>query len=246
MGVLEYGLLVFSVLAGGAVAFWVKNYSKKTVQLVLSFSGAYILGITVLHLMPGIFQNQTSSIPMGIWILAGFFLQLILEQLSSGVEHGHIHASDHLKSSMVFTIMLGLCIHAIMEGLPLEGYDQFHQSTHRESHGHHHFLYGIVLHKAPAAFALAFLLLLSQIKPRLVVLYLIIFAMMTPLGAAIGHYLELDLKTYRVLIAIVVGSFLHIATTILFEVDSTHHHRISWEKMLTIILGLGISIMTIN
>jgi len=248
MSLLHYLLLIFSVLVGGAIAFAVKTHNKRNLQIVLSFSGAYVLGITVLHLMPSIYNHDDSSI--GLWVLGGFVLQLVLETLSSGVEHGHIHHSDSLKPGVIISIMIGLCIHAFLEGLPLSGYIDMHDSLHHheglEDHSPFHLLYGIILHKAPAAFALVLLLLLSKVSKTLTLICLVIFACMSPLGAFIASYLDLSISVLKVLLAVVVGSFLHIATTILFEVDNTSHHRISYIKLLAIVSGLAISVLTIH
>ena len=246
MSLLDYSLLMMAVLLGGGLAFLVKEYNPKKLEMVLSFSGSYILGITVLHLMPGIFGNDNSSIPIGIWVLLGFFLQLILEQLSSGVEHGHIHASDHPHRGMVISIMLGLSVHAFLEGMPLNGYDAFLQSAHEGLHGHRHLLYGVILHKAPAAFALTLLLLLSKVNKAKVLLCLVLFTLMSPLGALVSDIMDFDLPKFKIIMAIVVGSFMHIATTIIFEIDNTHHHRISLTKLIAILIGIGMALLTLD
>jgi len=247
MTIWEYVLLFTSVLIGGGIAFYVKKNNKEVLQAVLSFSGAYILGICVLHLMPGIFQQGSQNI--GVWILAGFFIQLMLEQLSGGVEHGHIHASHHPKKGFAIPIMLGLCLHAFMEGLPLSNYDVFHESFHPghdHGHGANHLLYGIVLHKAPAAFALVLLLLLSKFQKTYIYICLFLFACMSPLGAFVSGHLTMNLALMSKLMAVVVGSFLHIATTILFEMDSSSHHRIPMKKMIAIAIGLSIALITMH
>lgn len=244
MSIWEYLILFLSVLLGGIIAMYVRKNNKATLQLVLSFSGAYILGITVLHLMPSVFSSDIPYI--GLWILGGFFIQLILEQFSQGVEHGHIHVHKHGSGSFALQIMIGLCFHAFLEGMPLSGYNEFHHHHHHEASEHfHHFFWGIVLHKTPAAFALVLLLLLSGFKQQKVWWCLVIFASMSPLGAAISNFFILDAQTFAIILAIVIGSFLHISTTILFEADDTAHHRISIPKMLAIIVGIGLSLLTL-
>jgi zinc transporter ZupT len=108
-----------------------------------------------------------------------------------------------------------------------------------------HLLYGIVLHKAPAAFALVILLIQSRFSRSFIVVSLIIFASMSPIGAFLAQKLIVDPATINKIMALVVGSFLHISTTILFEADSTHQHLISWRKLIAIIAGFGFAILTI-
>ena len=94
----QYLTLFLSVIGGGGLAFYIRKNTQALLKSVLSFSGAYILGISVLHLMPTVFTNQIENI--GLWILGGFFIQLVLEQFSGGVEHGHVHAPQHAKTHL--------------------------------------------------------------------------------------------------------------------------------------------------
>ncbi|MFT6937222.1 MAG: zinc transporter ZupT [Saprospiraceae bacterium] len=257
MGLIQL-LLFSSVLIGGGLAFYLRQNNKNLIQLLLSFSGAYILGITFLHLVPETYAEGKYT---GLFILLGFFIQLMLEQLSRGVEHGHIHALHDAKSSAAFAIMLGLCLHAFIEGLPLGIVEHIHDHNHNHNHDHidlagvgseeaypYHLLFGIILHKIPAAFALGILLLLSGFKDKTVLLYLVIFGSMSPLAAAIGGYLDsqglLSPDIRSAIMAIVIGSFLHIATTILFETDT--NHKIPTNKLIAVLVGLGIAILTVS
>jgi len=250
MGNLDYLLLFSSVLIGGGLAFYLRRNDRNLVQLLLSFSGAYILGITFLHLVPETYDGTAN---IGFYVLGGFFIQLLLEQLSKGVEHGHIHAVSNTNTAAAMAIMLGLCLHAFIEGLPLDiiehhhhGHDHGHEHQHES--GVNHLLYAIVLHKIPAAFALGVLLLLSKFKDSTVILYLVIFGAMSPLAAAIGGFLfkqgVLTNQMISAIMAIVIGSFLHIATTILFETDT--NHKIPVNKLIAILIGLGIAILTVS
>ena len=90
MSIWEYLALFLSVLFGGAVALVFKGLNKTIVKLVVPFTGAYILGITVLHLLPIVYSDHNHLI--GLYILVGFFIQIGLDQFSKGIEHGHIHA----------------------------------------------------------------------------------------------------------------------------------------------------------
>ena len=66
---------------------------------------------------------------------------------------------------------------------------------------------------------------------------------MTPLGVYSGH-LFTELANYaNEIMAIVIGIFLHISTTILFE--STDGHKFSFQKILTIIVGALLAILSL-
>ena len=82
-------VLFFGAFSGGMSVFLFKGDNHKNLKLVLSFSGAYLFGITVLHLIPDAYHGNDNYV--GVFILIGFLFQIVLEQLSEGIEHGHIH-----------------------------------------------------------------------------------------------------------------------------------------------------------
>ena len=64
---------------------------------------------------------------------------------------------------------------------------------------------------------------------------------MSPLGAFVSNYISNIGQIYDEVMAIVVGIFLHISTTILFE--SSEGHQFNTKKMAAIILGSGIALL---
>mgnify|MGYP000542151435 CR=1 FL=1 len=136
---MTYIALILSVLIGMVIVFGLKP-SAKTVQLLLAFSGAYLLSITILHLFPEVYISDKPNI--GLFILSGLLLQLILDFFSKGAEHGHIHMQEGIAFPWALFISLG--IHAFMEGIPLAN-----------NHHHDHLLWAIVIHKIPIAIILA-------------------------------------------------------------------------------------------
>ncbi|MEL7159457.1 MAG: ZIP family metal transporter, partial [Bacteroidota bacterium] len=190
MEIWQYLLLILSVLIGGGVAQMLRGQdeSKKWqtyLPLLLSFSGAYLLGIAAMELMPTVFQNPEYH--TGIWLLAGFFVQLLLEGLSQGIEHGHVHVHERSGYGYALTVMIGLGLHALLEGLPLGTVTEVVGETHAHVHlDGDHLLLGIVLHKLPAAFALGLLLRYSGYSRTFTWGCLLVFALLSPLGAFLG------------------------------------------------------------
>jgi zinc transporter ZupT len=137
--------------------------------------------------------------------------------------------------------MVGLCAHAFLEGIPLSNYGTLTPVGHE----HNHLLYGIILHKAPAAFALVLLFLTADFKKSTVLGCLFLFAMMSPMGAFIAESISFDKPTQIKIMAVVIGSFLHISTTILFETDNTHQHKIPIKRVAAILVGIGFAALTV-
>ena len=127
-------LLIASVVLAAFTVLCVKPTSSNRLKLLIAFSGSYLLSITSLHLLPEVFSNTVRGAYFGAFVLVGFFLQVMLEYLSKGIEHGHVH---HDKNSAVpIALLVGLCIHAFLEGMPLVGAEEGHNHGHSHDHGH--------------------------------------------------------------------------------------------------------------
>jgi zinc transporter ZupT len=98
----------------------------------------------------------------------------------------------------------------------------------------------------PAAFALGSVLLQKKISKNAIVLFLAIFAIMCPLGYwisyVIGHSNIAEISNYfDSMMGIVIGIFLHISTTILFE--SSVDHKFNIKKLIAVCLGVAIALV---
>ena len=220
---------------------WVKPSDPNKLKLLIAFSGAYLLSITALHLLPEVFTGDDRGAYFGAFVLVGFFMQVMLEYLSGGIEHGHAHT--HRSAGLPVGLMTGLCLHAFLEGMPLGGGDGGHSHhSHDHSHGHTHgiepLLLGIVLHKYPVAMVFLAMLLNSGMAKAKAFGLLAVFAAMAPLGTLLSG-VEMVGQYNRESLAIVIGIFLHVSTTILFE--SSEGHRFNAYKMMAIAAGLALS-----
>lgn len=227
-------ILFISALLSGLAVFFVKKDNTSFLKLILAFSGAFLFSITVIHLIPEVYHsNQSRPETIGLFILGGFIFQLLLENFSQGIEHGHLHSGHH----QVFPlgIMISLCLHAFLEGMPIAA---GHQSE---------LVFGIAIHHIPASFALGSLLINTSLSKRKIFFMIAIFAAMTPLGFLLSKSLSMgeigDISKYfdRIM-AIVIGIFLHISTTILFESGSADHHVFNKKKMVAVLLGIFVCI----
>jgi zinc transporter ZupT len=244
----QYLVLFTTVILGGSLAFRFQNLDLKILKLIISFVGAYILGIIVLHLIPEAYQSGEDGSKIGLWVLAGFFIQILLERFSMGVEHGHLHNHHHGSRPMfAFQIMIALSAHAFIEGLPLSHFSEHTTEAHTHIHAHsgNHLFWGVLMHKAPEAFALAVLLLMSNFRKTTVWLCIFLFAAMSPLGALLMSSWQVEENVFARVIALVIGSLLHISTTIIFETDNTDEHSISWRKLFSVLAGVGLALLTL-
>jgi zinc transporter ZupT len=282
-----YLVPLLSVLLGYAVALILKPSNKKSLKLLLAFSGAFLLSLTVLHLLPEVYESSNhvaethveethnheahaeeahnhdghehgheahnhqaheghdpenhdhdahieddghghdhkhANNPIGLYIMAGIVFQIILEYFSKGAEHGHVHGGhdhDHGHSSMPWLLFISLCIHALLEGMPVHHYNEL--------------AWGIAIHHFPIAIILTAFFINSGLNKIAVLLFMVAFSAMTPLGTLASGQLDFLADYFTEISAVVVGILFHISSTIIFE--SGENHRFNLAKLLAIILG---------
>lgn len=221
---MEYIALLLSVLAGALIVITLKP-NGKTVSVLLTFSGAYLLGITLLNFLPEVYNSDVKDI--GFFIIMGLVVQLVLDFFSKGAEHGHFHHDGEMH--FPYSLFISLNIHAFMEGLPLA------------DHQHSDLLWAIVIHHLPIAMVLASFMMYSHWNKKLSVLFILLFGLMTPFGALLGGSIPF-LMTYHIQInAIVAGVLLHISTIILFE--SSQNHKFNVIKFVAVLVGIVLALL---
>ena len=225
---MSYILLIIAVLTGSLLVLVLKP-TNHLVRLLLAFSGAYLLSVTILHLVPEVYTHGENTKKLGILILVGIIIQSVLESFSKGAEHGHIHLhADNQK--FPWLLFVSLCIHAFSEGLPIH-------------HAGDNLLWAIIVHKIPIAIVLTTFLLQTDYSKKTIILFLSIFALMSPLGVLISDKVTFFNEFHTEITALIVGVFLHISTIILFE--SSENHKFNFKKFTAILLGILLTIFTL-
>jgi zinc transporter ZupT len=242
-------VLFFTVTLSGFLVKVFPPDNIKWLKMALAFSGAYLFTITIIHLLPDVLLGDSNPHMVGYWVLAGFFLQLVLEIFSHGVEHGHMHTSKHSHGrvdSMPFLLLGSLFIHSFLEGSILVEGNSRHIGHHHDGGNFYVVLLGIAIHHVPAAFALMSVLLFRIGNFRKAFLWLLIFAAGAPLGIIVSNVVLSGQvgsgMVYTALTGLVAGNFLHISTTILFETSPEHHFN--RNKLIATLLGLALALTT--
>ena len=216
---MNYLLPFLSVLMGYGVALFIQPKNKKNLKLLLAFSGSFLLSLTVVHLLPEIYQSPSHNI--GIYIMVGILFQIILEFFSKGAEHGHVHGHETMVQ-IPWLLFISLCIHAFLEGLPVNR--------------HHNLAWGISVHHLPIAVILTTFFIKSQLNKTAIFFFMLAFAIMTPLGTLVANEVGFLHEYYTEITAIVIGILFHISSTIIFE--SSEGHKFNIAKVSMIVLGI--------
>lgn len=219
----KYLFPIYAIIIGVVIAFLTKKQKSIYTKLLLSFSGAFLLALTLFDLLPEVYQHLNTK-RTGLLIMCGILLQIVLEFLSKGAEHGHVHL--HQKDTKFpWLLFISLCIHSFLEGFPI--------------HQRNDMVYGVLIHKIPIAALLTSFLLQSKYAKLQAISFMVIFTVMTPLGTLVSNTSSIN-PTYLMSInALVIGIFLHISTTILFETGEGHKFNLS--KLVAISLGVLIA-----
>jgi zinc transporter ZupT len=216
---MNYLLPLISVLLGYVIALILKPKNKTNLKLLLAFSGSFLLSLTVMHLLPEVYETHNPNI--GAFIMVGILFQIILEFFSKGAEHGHVHGHPNMAHIPWF-LFLSLCIHAFLEGFPV-------------SH-HNDLAIGIAIHHLPIAIILTTFFMNAQLNKKAIFAFMMTFAAMTPLGTVAADYLPVLNDYHTELTAIVIGILFHISSTIIFE--SSEGHKFNIAKVSMIIMGI--------
>lgn len=255
--ILAYILIFFGIVVWALLVPNRKHIHQPALNIITVFGGAFLFASCFINLVPHIFIGQdpyrfvTPNIHFKIAaaVMVGFLIQLLLEQITKGVEHGHNHCPccedeeieihDHTHqhhhhghchhdshTHPVTGLIIGLSLHAFLEGMPMVDLDgDIHQGL----------LYGIVLHNIPIALVLVGLFVSNKFSFAKSLALLSVFAIMTPLGSLCNIFLVPQNEIVQSLImAVVVGILLHVSVSILFDHD---HNTFSFAKLFTIILA---------
>ena len=269
-----YLLPFLAVVLGYFLAIIVKPAKKKTIKLLLAFSGSFLLTMTVSHLLPEVYayviegnhiettivekdynshnhehehhdhshdhashdnHNHTEATnsnehnhdhdamkQIGLFIMLGIVFQIVLEYFSKGAEHGHVHVHEKM-TSMPWLLFASLCVHALFEGMPVSQ--------------HTHLAWAIAIHHFPIAIILTLFFLQAELNKKFVFMFMIVFALMTPLGTYLSANLSFLIDYYVPISAFVIGILFHISSTIIFE--SSEGHKFNLAKLLAIIIGIA-------
>ena len=175
-----------------------------------AFSGGIFLGAGLLHLLPdaiGNFDKFAGHIEFPLaTLVAGTGLLLIL--LFDHLAHAKSNTSDE-HNGYPLLLFLVLSIHSVIAGaaLGLEGAGVASTAI----------FVAIIAHKSSAGFALGIALVKSGVDSTRQSRTIIMFAIMTPLGVALGTFLgaafsgNADIVFEAVFDALAAGTFLYIA-----------------------------------
>lgn len=195
----------------------------ESAELGEALASGIFLGVAFFHMLPDaiksfehLYGTLTYPIPEAVCV-GGFLLMLLLERLSL--------ANTSVKSnhSVPYILAMILVIHALIEGAALGIGATFSETIM--------LCIAILGHKGSESFALCTTLLRHQLPFRRIVLIVIFFSLMTPLGIMCGTTINLYAQAGNgelvaaLFNAFAAGTFLYIST-----LHHVHFHKHAGEK----------------
>lgn len=213
-------LLVLSVLFGALLGKYFGNRQILAKNLLV-LSAGFLITICLNEVFPEVYSSGKSN--LGVFVIGGVLLQMLLEGLTKGFEHGHLHHHHDEKHILPMALLAGLFVHAFLEGIPLANLNGIASP----------YLLGIVVHNLPISFILG-AFLFGGTRKMFSWAVILLFASASPMGAIFGKFFDPDWNDY--FLAVVGGIFLHISSVIIFESDK--NHNVAIKKILWVIAGI--------
>lgn len=213
-------------LTGGLLPL-VREWSQSTVRLLLAFGTGVLLGAAFFHMIP--VATHSLGDDVGVWVLAGFLAIWVLERFIMMHPCEEEHCSFHHMGMAAF---FGITLHSLIDGLALGAGVAIPSLSVAVTAA-------IVLHKLPASVSLAGILLHCQYPRRRIFTMILIFALATPIGAAVSFFLLRDISGVALpaAVALSAGTFLAIATAdLLPQIHSKPEGR--FRNLAALFVGL--------
>jgi putative Mn2+ efflux pump MntP len=98
---------------------------------------------------------------------------------------------------------------------------------------------GIAIHHLPIAIILTTFFINASLNNKAIFIFMVTFAIMTPLGTFLSGSLPVLNEYYNEITAVVIGILFHISSTIIFE--SSEGHKFNIAKVSMIVIGIALA-----
>ncbi len=215
-------MLFLSAFAGSQLAY-VLTAKKKWLDAIWMFSSAYLLTITITHLVPELLElSGVATFHRGhvshvheeahgnpylalLLVILGFLLHRILEIFTKGIDHGNVPTGVRINP---LVLLLSISIHAFIEGCVLLFNSEWSV------------LFAIIVHKVPAGFILGSMIFMKYKSSVKAWLLMAAFCLASPMGYLLTNWgLQQPglggMEPY--LLALVTGTFLQLSLVLIWE-----------------------------
>ncbi|MFH1170944.1 MAG: ZIP family metal transporter [bacterium] len=231
-------------LAGGILLLWHKRLLQRGAQYLMSFAAGSILGAAFLNLLPEALRQTNNIQTTSFFVLVGVLIFFGLEKLL--ILHHHTHdvgreavldaERTHSLRSARPLVIVGDALHNFLDGAVIAIAFLADMKIGIIT------ALAVVAHEIPQEIGDFSILVHSGMERRRVLLWNILGALVSPLGAILGFTAyEMYHKVEPVFLALIVGNFVYLALADL--VPTIKHEtrmRQSLAQISLVILGIAI------
>ena len=245
---MESQTLIFVLAAIMFVAVAVFGYvplgldlSSVRLKQFTAIGAGVLIGSAFLVIIPEgleILEDHVEHTMIGLVILCGFALMLLLETF--GLPHAVHHDED--KDLLGLSATFGLIVHAVVDGLAVGA------SVSSSTETGLIVFAAVLLHKGPAAFGLSSFLQHIQIDRAKSQMYLLLFALSSPVVAILSFFALRDTSlatedNLGLALMFSAGTFIYVATVDVLPEVHSHDHE-NEAPTLFVILGMILVFLT--
>jgi zinc and cadmium transporter len=226
---------IFAITMLGGWIPTIKTWSRSTFRMIISFCAGILMGAVFFHILPEIAPLLGKN--LGFPIMFGFFLIFLLEKfiMIHPCEEGEC---DYHKIGIAAYVGIG--IHSIIDGVAIGAGHLMNMSLV--------IILAITLHKFPAALALSSMLVKGgEFSRNKILIAMLLFALMTPIGAILSTYLlqGFDEIVVGILLGITGGTFLFISIGDLLPTVYEEHEK-GYKNLASLCLGIVVMIASMS
>lgn len=243
-------LIAGIAIVGGLVPMFLRR-TERAQHLLIAFAAGVFLGAVFLHLLPEVASmaeshahehvdgngevHQHAAGRGLIWacVLVGLVVVYLVENLMLRRSDADVSGEERHRM-LGWATFLGLSVHAFTAGLGLSAGVELPEL--RTS-----LLLSVVGHKGVEGFSLGVAFLLARMPRRRVMLLIVLFALITPLGAFVRAWIAPDLSglALHIMTALAAGTFLFIAVCDLLP-EVFHHRKDTLAKIMLLAAGVSV------
>lgn len=208
-----------------------KDFLKKILLLLVSFSAGALIGDAFIHILPEAVNKFGFDLNMSLSVIAGIMVFFILEKF---IHWHHCHRpEDQHHSAFVFTNLFGDGLHNFVDGIFIASSYMVDMNLGIAT------TVAVVLHEIPQEMGDFGILVHGGVGRKKAILLNFIFALFAIVGAVVGLLLgEMNSEFLRYILPFTAGGFIYIAHTDLFPELHKKSER-AGESSLQLLLILG-------
>jgi zinc transporter ZupT len=226
--IIAISLAFFAAFFGGVINLSGKSIGAEGLKLTNGFSAGLLITIALAHMLPEADLEKNY-----LYAVTGFGLFYLIEGFTRSGSCSDISCErEHSSSGMI--AYSGFSFHALVDGIAMGvGFSSSASLGILIA-------IAIMIHKAPIGFSLSSILLSKGYKKAKIVVMILLFSLLTPLGALVSNIsVSVGSSILTPALAFSGGTFLHISISeLLPDVHRERNRTILFYVLAGIIVGL--------